>query len=312
MIWFSRLSDTARGILFMVVSVTAFSFMDAMAKLLGQRVDISQILLARYGGQIVVLMIVFGPRMTRLLRTDYPRLQLLRAAFQLMAAGSFFYALKFIGLAEATAVADVAPVLITLGAALILGEKVGPRRAFGIAAALVGALIIIRPGSGVFSPAALLPLIAACALAGYAIITRFIGNSEPPQTGLLYSGLFGTAVMLLVAPFRWVPLDAVSVALMVAVAVIGSLGQFMMIRAYSSAEASVVAPFSYAGLLTATFWGVVIFDAFPDLWTVVGGLVVVSAGLYVWHRETRRGAPSPLAQSGSQATPIDKDQTGTR
>lgn len=287
MLWFSRLSDTARGILFMVVSVTAFSFMDSLAKLLGERVDISQILLARYGGQLIVLVIFFGPRLPQLLTTQHPRLQILRSALQLMAAGSFFYSLKFLGLAEATAVADVAPVLITLGAALVLGERVGPRRAFGIAAALVGALIIIRPGSGVFSPASLLPLVAAVSLAGYAITTRYIGHSERPQTGLLYSALYGAGLMALIAPFRWVTPDATSLALMAAIGVIGSLGQLMMIRAYATAEASAVAPFSYAGLIGATFWGVILFDAFPDRWTVVGALVVVAAGLYVWHRETR-------------------------
>lgn len=291
MIWFSRLPDTTRGILFMVVSVLTFSFMDSLAKMLGQRIDVSQILLARYAGQLVVLLVFFGPRLPRLFKTHHPRLQLLRAAFQLMAAGSFFYSLQFLGLAEATAVADVAPVLITLGAALLLGEKVGPRRAFGIAAALVGALIIIRPGTGVFSPASLLPLIAACALAGYAIATRHIGHSEPPQTGLLYSGIFGTVAMAFVVPFRWITPDTGTLALMAAIGVIGSLGQLMMIRAYATAEASAVAPFSYAGLIGATVWGVVFFGEFPDLWTVVGGLVVVCAGLYVWHRETQAARP---------------------
>ncbi|WP_417269650.1 DMT family transporter [Celeribacter sp.] len=291
MIWFSRLPDATKGILFMLVSVTSFSLMDAVAKLLGQRIDVSQVLFARYGGQLIIVLVLFRNSLPRLLRTDYPRLQWIRGMFQLAAAACFFIALKSVGLPEATAVADLAPVMITLGAALILKERVGPRRAFGIAAAMVGALIVIRPTGAVFTPASLWPLGSALCLSGYALATRYIGKSEPPQTALLYSGIFGTAVMALIIPFRWVSPDATAWTLIALIGVIGTFAQLMMIQAYSSGEASAVAPFSYAGLITASLWSVLIFDAWPDTYTVLGALVIVSAGLYVWHRETQ--APRP-------------------
>ncbi len=293
MIWFSRLPDATKGILFMLVSVTSFSLMDAVAKLLGQRVDVSQVLFARYGGQLLIVLVLFRHKIPRLLKTDYPWLQWLRAMFQLAAAACFFIALKSVGLAEATAVADLAPVMITLGAALVLKERVGPRRAFGIAAAMIGALIVIRPTGEVFTPAALWPLGTAVCISGYALATRYIGKSEPAQTALLYSGLFGAGVMAVIVPFRWVTPDGSAWALMTLIGVIGTFAQLMMIQAYSSTEASAVAPFSYAGLITASLWSVLIFGVWPDAYTVLGALVIVSAGLYVWHRETRalRRAP---------------------
>ena len=287
MISIAHLPDRTRGILFMLVSVTAFSLMDAIAKMLGQRVDVSQILLARYGGQLVVVLVLFGPSLARIARTAHPVLQLVRAIFQLCAAGCFFIGLKSLGLAEATAVGDLSPLFITLLAALFLGEKVGPRRLISIGVALCGALLIIKPGTDVFTPAAFWPLAAALCLAGYAVVTRHIGTRESPLTALLYSGLFGTAMMSLTAPARWVAPDDTALILMAVIGVIGTLGQLMMIRAYMAAEASVVAPFSYAGLITATLWGVIFFGMWPDLLTVVGAVVIVSAGLYVWHRETR-------------------------
>ena len=244
MTWFSRLPDHTRGILFMLASVSAFSFMDALAKMLGQRVDISQVLLARYGGQLVVVLVLFGASLRVIARTAHPVLQLLRAVLQLSAAGAFFIGLKSLGLAEATAVGDLAPLFITLLAAVVLGEKVGPRRWAGIVAALFGALLIIRPGTAVFTPQALWPLMAALCLAGYAIVTRHIGTRESPMTALLYSGIFGTVMMGFVAPVRWVQPDQTAIWLMAAIGVVGTVGQLMMIRAYMSAPASSVAPFT--------------------------------------------------------------------
>lgn len=269
----------------MVLSVAVFSTMDMLAKTLGTQVSVSQVLWARYGGQLFVLLIFLAPRLPKTLRTQHPWLQLLRGTVQLTAAACFFIALKTQGLAEATAVADLAPILITLGAAVILREHVGPRRVLGILAALIGALIILRPGSEVFSPEALWPLGSAVSLAGYALATRYIGTTESPFTGLLYSGLICTAVMSLIVPFHWISPSHSAVVLMCAIGLVGTLGQFCMIRAYMTADASAIAPFSYAGLLAASGWGFVVFDTVPDLWTIIGALVIVGAGLYVWHRE---------------------------
>lgn len=294
MIWFSTLTAQSRGILFMLTSVTFFSLMDAVAKRLSGEIDLSQILWARYGGQLLILVVLFAPRLRTLLKTQHPNLQILRGGLQLTAAACFFAALKTQGLAEATAVADLAPVLITLGAAVLLGENVGARRIMGIIAALIGALIIIRPGAAVFSFASLWPLGSAVCLAGYALSTRYIGLKENPFTALLYSGLICTAIMSLIVPFRWVAPSGEALMLMAVMGALGAVGQWMMIRAYAAAEASAIAPFSYAGLLAASGWGMVFFHQLPDFWTVIGALVIVAAGLYVWHRE-KQSRISPTA-----------------
>lgn len=287
MIWFSRLPAASQGILFVMLSVTSFSLMDACVKMLGAQIDVSQILWARYFGQLIIMIIVCSNRTTALLRTPHFGFQVSRSLMQLGAAACFFIALKTQGLAEATAVADLAPVFITLAAALILKEKIGIRRVIGVLVALIGALIIIRPGSAVFSIDSLWPLGTAGCIAGFSIITRYIGKSESPLTAMLYSAIICSVIMTIIAPFRWTTPDTIGVVLMIAVGVIGSLGQLMMTKAYATAPASMVAPFTYAGLITATLWGVLFFGQWPDLWTCVGALVIVAAGLYVWHRETR-------------------------
>ncbi|MGL4238856.1 DMT family transporter [Tabrizicola sp.] len=276
-----------RGILLMILAIFFFTAMDATAKGLISRYPAPQVVWARFAGQLLVVLVLLNRRAPMVLRTDYPWLHLSRSACQLAATGLFFLSLGHIGLAEATALTDINPVLITLGAALFLGERLGPRRLAGVVVALIGALIIIRPGSGVFSPWALLPLGAAVAYTGNALLTRYIGPREPVWTSLLHASIFGTAVSALALPFVWTPISGADLLLFALVGCLGTGAQLCIIRSFSITEASVVAPFAYLGIVFATFWGAVLYDQWPDRWTVIGALVIVGAGLYVWHRENQ-------------------------
>ncbi|MFC7703376.1 DMT family transporter [Plastorhodobacter daqingensis] len=296
MAWFGSLSSASRGILLMLCAVFIFTVMDALAKSLIASYGAVQVVWARYAGQTVIVVAILARRLRPLMRTSYPGVHVLRSVFQVAATALFFSALPHIGLAEATAIMDINPVLITFAAALFLGERIGARRLFGVLAAMCGALIIIRPGSGVFSPAALLPLAAAACYAGHAITTRMVGREESVWTALLYTAIIGTVVTTAALPWGWNTPAWRDVPGLLIIGVIGATGQLFLIRAFSMAEAAVVAPFGYVGLLFATFWGVVIFGEFPDLWTGVGALVIVAAGLYVWHRETRAAKAAPVAE----------------
>lgn len=283
----SRLSPTSTGIVLYILAVMSMSVMDLFAKLLSEHLPVIQVIWTRYAGQTLLVTALLLPRLGTVVRTRHPWLHFLRSLFLLLATSCFFFAISRMGLAEATAIIDVNPVLITLGAALFLGERFGLRRALGIGAALVGALIIIRPGSAVFSPVALLALAAAFFYAAFAIATRFLGRDENIWTSLFYTALLGALVLSVVVVPYWERPDTTALLLMVGVGLVSSLGQFLIIRALMLAEASAVAPFSYIGLLFATLWGMLFFDTFPDRATLIGGAVIVAAGIYVWHRETR-------------------------
>lgn len=276
-----------RGIFLMLLAVLTFTTMDAIAKSLIGPYPTLQVVWARYTGQTVVVALILGRRLGPLMRSRHPWLQATRSALQLGATALFFTALGHIGLAAATAIMDSNPVLITLGAALVLGERIGPRRLFGVLAAMVGALIIIRPGTAVFAPAALLPLAAAVCYAGYTLITRLVGRDENTLTSLIYATALGTVLTSAALPTVWQPIAASDVPAFLALGALGSIAQVFLIRAFTIAEAGVIAPFGYVGLLFATFWGIVLFEEYPDLWTGVGASVIVMAGLYVWHRENR-------------------------
>ena len=283
----SKLSGTAQGIVLIILTMFLFSVLDAMAKEVSHRTDTVMAIWARYAGQTVAVSLLIAPRLKRVLRTGYPKLQLLRSILLLIATTCFFFGFVTIGLANAAAIMSLSPVLITLGAALVLGERFGPRRAFGVGTAMVGALIIIRPGTDVFSVAAFLPLCAAVAYSGYALATRFVGRDEDAWTSLFYTAAFGAFILSLIVPFFWVKPDPLAAALMIVLGGIGALAHFCLIRAYMAAEASAIAPFSYVGLLFATFWGMLIFAEFPDGLTYLGASLIAFAGIYVWYRETQ-------------------------
>ncbi|HBS49741.1 MAG TPA: hypothetical protein DEA05_06470 [Rhodobacteraceae bacterium] len=273
----------------MIGAILCFSIMDASVKALAPRIGVVPSLWVRYLGQMVVVVVLVAPRLAAAMRTRYPLLQVLRSILLMCATGFFFTGLSRIPISDAAALMAVNPVLITLDAALFLGEPLGPRRLLGIAVALCGALIIIRPGSAVFTLDALFPLGAAVCYSAYNLLTRRVGRDEDPWTSLFYTGLVGTVILSALVPFQWSPIEGGQTWLLVVmVAGFGTLGQLSLIRALSQGEAAMLAPYAYTGLVFATLWGLIFFAEIPDIWTVAGALVIAGAGLYVWHRETRR------------------------
>ncbi|OSQ52632.1 DMT family transporter [Marivita geojedonensis] len=281
------MTEQNRAILLMIAAIFCFSIMDATVKALAPNVGVLPALWARYAGQMLLVFVLVLPRLKAVVRTKYPKLQFLRSLLLMSATACFFTGLSLIPLSDAAALMSTNPVLITLGAAVFLGEKLGIRRIAGIVAAMIGALIIIRPGSDVFSAAALFPLGAAVCYSAYALLTRRVGADEDVWTSLFYTGFVGTVLLSILVPFQWQPPSATDAGLMVMVAIAGTTGQLALIQAFSKGEAAMLAPYSYTGLAFAAFWGVVFFAEIPDFWTIVGSLVIAAAGLYVWHRETR-------------------------
>ena len=281
------------GILMLLASVLLFTLMDALGKHLTASYHPGQVIWARMAINLVIVLAVLAPRLAVVARSGAPLLQVGRGLTQVASIGLFFTALQFIGLAEATAIMDINPVLITLGAALFLGERIGIRRIVGIAAALAGALIIIRPGAGVLHPAAVLPLIGAFTYAAGAVMTRMV-RGDSTATSILWSTAVATLGASLVAPFVWQPVAAADLPAFLALGLLGTGAQATLIRAFSLAEAAAVAPFGYTGLIWAGLWGWLFFGAVPDLWALVGAGIIVAAGLYVWTREAqamRAGRP---------------------
>ena len=276
---------TSLPILLMIGAVFCFASMDATAKYLMKEIGPAQTIWARYTVQAVIVTVFILPKINVYGRTNYPKLQFLRSVALMMATTLFFFAFSRLGLAEASAIFNISPVLITLGAFLFLREQIGPRRLIGIIVSLLGALIIIRPGTGVFSIYALLPLGAAIFYSTYSLATRFVGTDESPWTSLFYSAIFGAICYSIYIAFYWNPMSNNAILLTIIIGLFGTAGHICLIRALTLGEASLVAPFIYTNLLFTTTWGFVLFGNLPDFWTIVGALIIVAAGIYVWARD---------------------------
>ena len=276
---------TSLSILLMIAAVFCFASMDATAKYLMKEIGPAQTIWARYTVQAVIVTVLILPKINVYGRTNYPKLQFLRSVTLMMATTLFFFAFSRLGLAEASAIFNISPVLITLGAFLFLREQIGPRRLIGIIVSLLGALIIIRPGTGVFTIYALLPLGAAIFYSTYSLATRFVGTDESPWTSLFYSAIFGAICYSIYIAFYWNPMSSNAILLTIIIGLFGTAGHICLIRALTLGEASLVAPFIYINLLFTTTWGFVLFGNLPDFWTIVGALIIVAAGIYVWARD---------------------------
>jgi len=272
-----------RGILMIMTAVAMFTMMDSMAKYLSRFYPVPGIVWARYAFHLLFVVMILGPRMRlRLVRTRHLGLQIVRG--MLLAASSmfFFSALKFMPMAEASSISFVAPMLATLLGVFLLKEKVEPARWVAVAAGFIGVLIIIRPGSGMFSWVAVLPLATAASFASYQILTRRLAGIDNPYTSLFYSGVVGTVMLATVLPFEWTTPKTLLHALMLpAIGFVGGLSHLILIRAYDQAAVSTLAPFSYTQLIWVILMGYLVFGDFPDHWSLIGIAVIMASGIYI-------------------------------
>lgn len=295
----------ALGAVLMVLAILAMTLMDATAKsLMMDGYPPFQVIWARYASQSVIVLLVFAPQLRSLMRTRYPGMQLLRSCLLFLATLAFFTSLSFIEIATASAVFEIAPLLITVLAFFVLRERVGPWRWLGVVVGLCGALIVIRPGSGVFSIGTLLPAVAALFYAAFAIATRFLGQGENPWTSVIYAASIGTIVASVIVPSYWVDVTGVAVVKMLLLGVFGTIGHSLLVRSLMLADASFLAPFGYSSLLFSIIWGVLFFAEYPDIWVYVGGATIVGAGLFVWYRELK-GPKPPAPQPNPTTRPIE-------
>tara|TARA_A100001037_G_scaffold189796_1_gene169944 strand:- start:204 stop:1094 length:891 start_codon:yes stop_codon:yes gene_type:complete len=274
------------GILFMLAASAVFVASDSVAKHLSLSFAVVQILWARYTFHLIYLAALTKPRdYRRLITTRAAGLQFVRSASILVSSLCFYVALSYIPLATAAAISFTWPLVVTALSVPLLGERVGIRRWLAVLVGLGGAMIIIRPGFGVFHWSALMPLGTAFFFGLYQICTRKVSRVDSPQTSLLYTAALGALVLNLVVPFHWDPPDTMGWFMMLVLGVCAILGQFLIIKALSLTPAAVLAPYGYVYLVFAGISGFAVFGDIPDAHTIVGSLIITASGLYVYFRE---------------------------
>jgi drug/metabolite transporter (DMT)-like permease len=277
------------AIALVLVAVALFSVMDALSKVLAAHYDPVEVVWGRY----VAILGLIAPlllRDRRALRTRRLGLQLLRGVCILGSAVFFIAGLARLAIADATAIAFASPLLVTALSIPLLGEHVGVRRWSAVAVGFVGVLIVIRPGSGAFDAAALLPLLSAVCWALSIVVTRRMRHDDRPLTTLLHSTVIGLVLSSTALPFIWQRASLTQWLVMAAMGVMSASGQYFLIAGLMRGAASLLAPFTYSQIVWSTLLGYFVFGALPTAWTWCGAALIVASGIYTGHRERLRRA----------------------
>lgn len=277
-----------RGIGLICVTALMWALTDAIAKYLGQSYPNIQILWGRFFFNALIVVVIFAPRIGRVLHTRRPWLQCARAVLVVTTVGLIFLSFRSLPLVTASAIFFMAPILVTVLAIPLLGERVGPGTWVGVLLGFAGAMIVIRPGSGMIQATMLLPLAAAVSSALYQIATRRVSFSDGALTSLLYASIGGALVTSILVPVHWQRPDLDGWLLLVAMGITGGTAQLALIKALTLAPASRIAPYHYTNLIWAALLGYTVFGDVPDAWTVTGGAVIAASGLYVLRHGSSR------------------------
>ncbi len=270
----------------MALGMFLFSAGDTVAKLLTDTLHPVQIVWSRQLGLLLGVVVLLMMRGRGILKSANPTLQIGRGVLAVCSATLFVAAVGYVPLADAVAVTFVAPFLVTVMGALILRERVGPRRWTAVGVGFIGMLIVIRPGMGVVHPAMLLIMAAAFFFAMRQILSRMLSGGDRTVTTVAYTAITSSAILTVPLPFFWQTPDlGRDVPLLIGVAALAAGGEVLVIKSLELAEAVVLAPVHYSLLIWGTAYGWLVFGQFPDIWTWVGAAVIMGTGLYVVHRE---------------------------
>jgi drug/metabolite transporter (DMT)-like permease len=275
-----------------IAAVACFATLDTATKFSVAVVPILMGVWFRYAFQAVATTLVLLPRHgTAVLRTAHPRYHALRGTLLLTTSLFAFFSLRYMPLAEFTAIALIVPLAVTLLAATVLKEQVSPLRWALVAGGFAGTLIMLRPGGGAFTWAALLPFGMVATNAWFQVLTSKLAKTENPLTMHCYSGWVGTLLASIALPFVWQSLPSWHWwAVLCLIGFLGTVGHFILILAYQRAPASTLTPYLYTQIAFATLSGWVMFSQVPDLVSLVGmGMIAAcgAAGAWLTVRERR-------------------------
>ncbi len=274
------------GIGFIVAAVTCFASMDTTVRYVGQRgMPLLLILWVRYALQALLAALWIVASRSGGFRTVQPRFQTLRGALLLLSSAFTYLALQHLPVPELTSINMIGPVLVTALAGWLLGERVSRLRKLLVLGGLIGALVVIRPGGGLFGWVVLLPICSTLCYAAFQLLTSHMSGQDNAYTTNFYSGLVGTLLVTPVVliglpawPQQVLALSTPDLTLLLAIGVLGTVGHLLLIRALGIAPASTLMPFMYLQIGAATVIAWLVFGHVPDPWAWLGMAVIAGCG----------------------------------
>jgi drug/metabolite transporter (DMT)-like permease len=222
------------------------------------------------------------------MRTEQIKVHWIRAAFNAGGVCAWYFALTMTPLADAVALSLTGPLVVTLGAVLFLGEPARLRRWLAIGFGIAGALLFVRPGFQAFSPGYWFVIFSLVSTAGSRLLTKHLTRSETPASIGAWMALLQVPITFVLALYFWRWPDLSQLVLMFVIGLLVGGAHYTLTVAYDRAEVGAMEPVNFFRLVLASIIGLVFFAELPDLWTVIGGLVIVASTTYIAHREHSR------------------------
>ena len=278
------------GIMLMVATMTVFALQDGLSRHLAETYNVISIVTIRYVF-LMLFVLAYSAKQQGGIRavagTQQLILQISRGV--LMAAQICIAVLSFssLGLVNFHAVFASYPLMVMALSVPILGEHVGWRRWLAVSVGFCGVLLILRPGTAMFSSASILPVIAALMMAIYGIMTRFAARRDSAIKSFFWTAIAGGVAMLSIAPPFWAPPQGSDWGWMGLLCLTGAVGHYLLIKALDATKASTIQPFAYLQLVFASSIGVLVFDDILDPMLLIGSAIIVSSGLFALQRERK-------------------------
>ena len=279
-------TNLLRGSLLIIVTTLCFTAMDAQVKYFSIYTTFIVFVWAKYFGQTVFFSFFFYKNRKRIFEYGNLKLQILRGVCTICPTMGFFLALKYVPLAEATALGFLHPIMVVVASAFILKEKLTIGKISIVLLGFLGVLIITRPGLGVIHPASLLIIFANLFFGIYQMVSKYLDKVSNEASTLFFTTMFGlivSSIFLFLLPINFsnlVDFDLTNILIFLFFfGLLTSLGEYCLLTAYKTATASFLTPLFYTMLIWSTLYGFVIFNELPDFFSVFGALILVGAGL---------------------------------
>lgn len=272
------------GIVWLVCGMLLFVCTDTVARHLTQTYPVLQVVWARLFIHLVLMTLVLAPKVPKFVRPKNPKATYLRAIIVFLTSIGSVATLQLIPVANMHAIGLLGPMLVTAFSVPLLGERVNRTQWAAISFACVGAVLIVKPGFGVFQLGSLIALATTVIYSLGHIAARYANRYDEPSTVLYCTALVGGALSSLIVPFFWKAPNLEGWLLILLIGTLSGLGHYAVIKAFSFGDASKISPFNYSSLVWAILAGLVAFGEFPDSITLAGAAIILSSAVFMWRR----------------------------
>lgn len=284
--------NLSRGIFLILLAAASFASGDAAVKWISTRANEAQIIQARYLVLFLLILVFSGVQQKKsgqkLWALRKPALTLGRSLLLPLFDGLFIFAFILLPLTTVTAVLASVPILVTLLSVFILGEQIRLYRWIAVICGCLGVLVVVNPLSLSFDKNLIFPLAGIFLLALYQVLIKVGAAHEHPRNNQFYMGLVSCVVTTAALPFFWQDISVETIMLLLGLSFFHAFGHLLMMIAMSQASPAKLQPFTYTGLIWATFYGWLFFAEWPDSRVIIGLSLIVASGLFVFYRQYQK------------------------